>query len=449
MSMHETGPCYMLNQAMFKHRYVGGQRLACCAAAVVCLLVFVPGCSRKISSQEYLERGILLAQREYFHEALVNFNLSLELQPGNADTYYERAIVYERIDKDDSALEDYTTALRFAPEFRLAFNNRGLLLHRLGQYDAAIRDFTKIIQLEADNIAAYEARGHAYAAQNEAHKAIADYTQAILLESASLGFNLEERRLAFNEIGDSGETSDDQEAPLDAIEPTGSTYNALLLAHRAQQYLKLRDYEEALLDFDLALQQDEANAKAWLGRGIALAQIGEFEDAILDLDEAAQLDIGIISDEILPILQDIAAKQTQEVNDPADVTVVSELDLDAALATDGWKVVSRDDDSQLHDIASVDGKSESKLFVVVSDELGSLKMSGPQYAALMRSTEPKSLLLLSSSAAGRIKFVANWNPVDIELKHVAVRIHDATEGNSTADSSVTNSRGGKFHLAGE
>lgn len=398
-------------------------------SVVGCFLL--AGCSRTISSREYLERGILLAQRESYHEALENFNRSLDLEPGNADTYYERAIVYELVGRDALAREDYSSAIRLSPDFALSYNNRGLLLSRLELHEEAVRDFSRMIQLEADNPNAYESRGRAYAALNKPHEAIADFSQAILLESASLGLDLNARKLT---LDDELSSDAEEEVGQDLLEALGSQYNASLLALRGQQQLALKNYEDALSDFDLALQQDAELAKAWLGRGIALANIGEVEEAMLDLEEAANADLGIVSDDIILALKKIASLQAQNAKpvgteqatqlDPqAEVLLVPE-DLESYLASKAWKLLAPIDGYSLYDIQSQESNARSTLFFVEVDANGCLKMSGPQYATLVKSSQPKSLLMNRPQAKGGPKFVPNWNTAGLRLQHVAVEFDE-------------------------
>lgn len=371
-----------------------------------------------------------MAQRENFHEALDNFNRSLELEPGNSAVFYERAIVYERIDRDELAEDDYSAAIRLSPEFVLAFNNRGLLLSRLEKYEDAIQDFSKMIQLEADNPNAYESRGKAYAALDRPHEAIADFSQAILLESASLGFDLDAQRLSLGSL----DSPESPEASQDAFEVMGAEYIALLLSLRGQQYLQLKNYEDALIDFDLALQQDPDLARAWLGRSISLASLGEFEEAELDLEEAANADLGIVSDDIVVALRNIANLKTKAANGTTETQATQHQsastarmepeDLAAFLAERGWNVIAPIDGYDLYEIQSVESSLRSTLFIVETDSHGYLKMTGPQYATLVKSKQPKSLLVDRLPSEGGLRFIPNWSSAGIQLEHVAVNFTD-------------------------
>ena len=65
---------------------------------------------------------------------------------------------------------------------------------------------------------------------------------------------------------------------------------ALLYANRAAVYLKLKKNAEALADCNKSIELDDNYAKAFLRRGEARMELGEYEDATRDFNRCHQLD---------------------------------------------------------------------------------------------------------------------------------------------------------------
>lgn len=80
----------------------------------------------------------MLAQREQFAEAMVNFDQAMQLDSQNAGIYYERAVALARQGHHDRALDDYARAIELAPAFVQTFDNRGRLLAQLGERAAML-----------------------------------------------------------------------------------------------------------------------------------------------------------------------------------------------------------------------------------------------------------------------------------------------------------------------
>jgi eukaryotic-like serine/threonine-protein kinase len=62
------------------------------------------------------------------------------------------------------------------------------------------------------------------------------------------------------------------------------------LQGRGQAYASLKQWEEALKDFDKAVQADNQNAKNWILRGAVLAEMGQNEEALASIERGLELD---------------------------------------------------------------------------------------------------------------------------------------------------------------
>ena len=341
---------------------------------LVLSLLAATGCERRLSSIEYLERGILLAQRAHYAEAMENFNRSLSMEPGNPDVFYERAVVHAELGRNDLALKDYGEAIRLDPMFEQAYTNRGLLLASMDLFEDAIKDFSRIIELTPDSVAAFEDRAFAFHELNEDERALADLSRAI-------------------EIVPSAQ----------ALFVRGSIYAS-----------NQRD-EDAIVDFTGAINENADFAKAYLGRALALARIGQIDEAQNDLAHAVVIDSEIVSDDVLEALQKIGAVE-QEIDFEAAASALEQM---------GWEV-ARENGSVLPFVISNAERGESRVVCVArrSEDDQVIELPGDCCAEVLRESRAKALLLAIDRPGEEISWqlIDNWNLTSSEMESVRVRV---------------------------
>ena len=62
-----------------------------------------------------------------------------------------------------------------------------------------------------------------------------------------------------------------------------------LYAQRARTYYNRGDYENAILDFNKAIERHPTDPNLYYGRGAAFHKIGDYDRALLDCDMALQM----------------------------------------------------------------------------------------------------------------------------------------------------------------
>ncbi len=161
----------------------------------------------------------------------------------SAEEYIERAHSKVKAKDFDGAIADYEQVIQLNPNLPLSYYNRGILfLHEKKYIDAAIMNFNEAIRLDPEMVDAYFARGY-----------------------------------AFNEKGDWSQSIEN----YDEVIRQGA-HIADALNNRAECYFMLRDYQNALHDFE------QANKLKHDGFRMSIAGIAVSHHALGNIDKAKQ-----------------------------------------------------------------------------------------------------------------------------------------------------------------
>jgi serine/threonine protein kinase/tetratricopeptide (TPR) repeat protein len=276
-------------------------------------------------------------QRQDYDRAIELLNEVLALDPGYAHAYQQRGQAYFARNDHDRAIEDYTQALN-SPALQSAetFRLRGQAYFAKKDDDAAVKDCNEAISRDANDAAAHALRGRAYLRQKKFQKAIDDlnaarqrktdlrldpelvaaytgrgqelaevmdyenalgaFTEAILLDPKG--------EALYRQRGDVHRLKKDHAQALDdythawRLSPD-SAEAGRRLAEEYQRlgdnYLKTKNYQDAVKDFSRRLDQDAKNTWARYQRGRAYQawarqdrQRSWLQGAIQDFTETAR-----------------------------------------------------------------------------------------------------------------------------------------------------------------
>jgi tetratricopeptide (TPR) repeat protein len=89
------------------------------------------------TSDDLNKTGIIFFNNGKYAEAILCFNKSLTLNPGNSKSWYNKGLVLKKIGNYDAALFCYDQALMINPNFLSALNSKANLLSLCGLYQKA------------------------------------------------------------------------------------------------------------------------------------------------------------------------------------------------------------------------------------------------------------------------------------------------------------------------
>jgi len=88
----------------------------------------------------------------YFHdgenqEAILNYNLALQLKPDFPEVYLFRGTAYRRLGDNQKAVDDFTEAIKLKPDYSEGYLNRGVAYVELAEYQKAEDDYNEALRL--------------------------------------------------------------------------------------------------------------------------------------------------------------------------------------------------------------------------------------------------------------------------------------------------------------
>lgn len=269
-----------------------------------------------VSAQLNVEATIDMGRSSLYYDdyvtAIARFSDVILLRPNQPDSYYYRAYAKFSLEDYRGAHEDLERAIRLQP-FRTEFYQlRGLCQINLADYAAAIADYSYVLQheprdinsrynralcyLEQKDFVAAETDLHCILRQNPRHiRARLVIAQSQLEQHDTLsGLQVIDTLLTFNPYQHEALAFRARYSLLHHEYQLADSLLCLAIQHgglsadnlitRAQARHGLSRYNDALADYDLAIQQQPRHYVAHYNRGLLRALLGADNEAIEDFD---------------------------------------------------------------------------------------------------------------------------------------------------------------------
>ncbi|CAD8210387.1 unnamed protein product [Paramecium octaurelia] len=238
-------------------------------------------------SQIWIQRIYRHIFKEEFYlgnwdKALIDFNKVVELvshQPSNnASFFYNRGFFYQQMGNKNLALDDNRRAIELDPEDPQSYCNRGMIFKEIDEQDKPLIDYNKAIQLNLNKAAFYFHRStlfimiyiyRDFIQQNR--KQIEPFTlqRKIQLKQYQILIRLLNWILKMN-----------QHFHIEVI----NYYMEGLI------YQKVVDKNQALQDYDEAIELNPKNQLPYYQRGVLQSEIGNNDQTLIDYNTSIALD---------------------------------------------------------------------------------------------------------------------------------------------------------------
>lgn len=209
-----------------------------------------------------------------FALALESLDRVLQLDPVLADAWAERGLCLHNLNDLDAALEAYERALALKPDHVQALNNRGHALFSKKRMDEARQSVEGALRIAPRLADAHYHLGLIHEQEGRVADALICFQNTCQLNPSHLQAWVHQA-FAMQKLRHLPQACI---AVLDralALQPN----NAPALATRGGLFLRIRQAEDALRDYEIALKLDASNAKIQTDCGEALLLLGRTEQA--------------------------------------------------------------------------------------------------------------------------------------------------------------------------
>ena len=228
-------------------------------------------------------RGIVHTLKRHFKEALTDLNRAIELDSDYALTIAARGDVYRHIRRYEEALADFDQALKLEPDQAWVIARRGQVYKVLDSNKEALTDLNQALKLKPDLAWAIACRGEVYMKMGHYEEALADCDRSITQKPNAWAIGI--RGILHALAGRNQDALADFNWSIE-LPPDLDPDLAWVVAHRGETYCRMGCYEEALTDFDRAIELDSDLTWAITGRGATYLLMGYYDNALADFDQA-------------------------------------------------------------------------------------------------------------------------------------------------------------------
>lgn len=212
----------------------------------------------------YNNRGTYYRSSNQDAKALADFNKAIIMKPSYYLAYTNRGNVYFFRNENEKALVDYNKALQLRPTNDKALCNRGAIYVRQGKFDQAEVDLDKALSINPHYPDAYMNRGVMYSIRGEnASKTTSPNSEQI----SQLFTKAKDNYTSFLKYKESSQVRNWR----------GIAYNTL------------QQPQNALKDFNRAIQLNGKNGEYYYNRSISYQQMGNTAQAQQDAQKAKSL----------------------------------------------------------------------------------------------------------------------------------------------------------------
>jgi tetratricopeptide (TPR) repeat protein len=228
--------------------------------------------------QIYRERGLDAAATGNWTEAVKNFRLAVDADPGHAGMRVNLAAALERVSDPRGALEQYQQALRLDPDLAEAHFGLADLLERAGRDQEALGAFTAAVTANPNFIAAQLRLADALRRTDQLEESLPHYRQVIALEPADLAARFGEA-MALVRLARYAEARDRLAEGI-IVSPDQPVFRqALARILAAAPDDRVRDGERAWKLVE-GISKEESHPGAFETLAMVLAELGHFDLAL-------------------------------------------------------------------------------------------------------------------------------------------------------------------------
>ncbi|WP_226635542.1 tetratricopeptide repeat protein [Brevundimonas poindexterae] len=230
-------------------------------------------------------RGLLAMRAEDYEDAVIQFSRSIRYSRNNVWALWQRAEAYARLEQYDKAIADLDSILATQPDNQSVLFTKIGLMRRMDQEDEALALLEEVIAASPDDTGLRWGLADLQlsAGRNEAAIATIDELIGTMPETDALLLSM--RGTAYYRLGDPVQGADDFARAREAAGDDPDLLNSVCW-NAALDNIEL---EQALADCDAALAAEPEGAHVMDSRAMVLLRMGRFEEALAQYDRALEI----------------------------------------------------------------------------------------------------------------------------------------------------------------
>jgi len=146
-------------------------------------LDFVEQFGLPIKSEDYINRGFDLINKNKYEPALEAFEQAIELEPNRFRAWLGKGRVLHKQEKYDEALIACEKTIELKPEEAFTWNNKGLTLNNLKRFEEALSPIEKALEIMPTYALAWVNKGNAFIKLKRYEESLEAYKKALEIDS--------------------------------------------------------------------------------------------------------------------------------------------------------------------------------------------------------------------------------------------------------------------------
>ncbi len=262
--------------------------------SVFLIAFFTINIAQAQSAEELYKEGLDKLNRLKRVEAKLIFSKAIEKDPKLAKAYYQRGLINKHFNDTEDAFQDFKKVTALEKDFKTeAHFEIGLMKVAQEQYKESVIDFSIVLNSDSTNAKAYYLRGISNKLSNQNEVALLDFKSAIKFDSTNVDAYFQ-KGVVEVELERFDEAITTLTKTVNKNNKHAQAYFFRGVAHFEEASRKEYDHKKAHLnnaleDFNKALELDDKIEPAYFDRGEVKMELKDYIGAIADFKKAIEL----------------------------------------------------------------------------------------------------------------------------------------------------------------